>query len=295
MSTQPMTHEQAIDLAALYVLGALEAADMASVREHLATCPESHAEFEELGGVVPYLLEMPDLELVEPPGCPARPDHGGRGRAISRPARRRRTCCAADPAPAGPPIAFPSAPQSARPAPVLGRAGSAGRCGSRRSSRSSSLAAGTSSSQNELNARADSIRPSPTVISAAAEPGSKTVVLAPGENSQAERASRRCDRTARSCSRCAACRPRRASEVYETWVIVPDAAPLAVGGFTVDANGVATFTTRAADAPPGATIAVTREPKAGNTAPEGPVVSAGVAVGSDDLTRRAAQPERRLQ
>ena len=29
----------------------------------------------------------------------------------------------------------------------------------------------------------------------------------------------------------------------------------------------------------GATIAVTREPKAGNTAPEGPVVSAGVAVG----------------
>ena len=36
---QPLTHEQALDLAPLYVLGALEEAEMASVREHLATCP----------------------------------------------------------------------------------------------------------------------------------------------------------------------------------------------------------------------------------------------------------------
>jgi hypothetical protein len=63
----PMSHEEAIDLAPLYVLGALEDAEMAAVREHLATCPESHAEFEELGGVVPYLLEDPGTELVEPP------------------------------------------------------------------------------------------------------------------------------------------------------------------------------------------------------------------------------------
>ena len=42
---------------------------MASVREHLATCPESHAEFDELGGVVPYLLDDPSLELVEPPAA----------------------------------------------------------------------------------------------------------------------------------------------------------------------------------------------------------------------------------
>ncbi len=61
-----MTHEQAIDLAPAYVLGALEAADMAAVREHLATCPESHLEFETLGSVVPYLLESSDIELVEP-------------------------------------------------------------------------------------------------------------------------------------------------------------------------------------------------------------------------------------
>ncbi len=132
--------------------------------------------------------------------------------------------------------------------------------------------------QNDLNGARRFDQAVATVISAAAEPGSKSVVLAPGENSQA--------------SGIAAVRPdgsvvlamrglpaTSGSEVYETWVILPESAPVAVGGFTVDANGVATFTTRPADAPPGATIAVTREPKAGNTAPEGPVVSAGVAVG----------------
>src|SRR5687767_13237880 len=67
MSLQPMAHEQAIDVAPAYVLGALEAAEMAAVREHLATCPESHLEFEALGGVVPYLLESPGIEPVEPP------------------------------------------------------------------------------------------------------------------------------------------------------------------------------------------------------------------------------------
>ncbi|MFL5751561.1 MAG: zf-HC2 domain-containing protein, partial [Chloroflexota bacterium] len=63
----PLTHAQAIELAPMYVLDALEPADAAAVREHLTTCPESHAEFEQLGGVVPYLLDDPFLELVEPP------------------------------------------------------------------------------------------------------------------------------------------------------------------------------------------------------------------------------------
>src|SRR5258705_276995 len=39
----------------------------AAVREHLATCTQPHTEFAELGGVVPYLIESADLELVEPP------------------------------------------------------------------------------------------------------------------------------------------------------------------------------------------------------------------------------------
>ena len=53
------------DLASGYVLGALDAADMAAVREHLSTCPNSHPELREMGGVLPYLGGS--LAPVEPP------------------------------------------------------------------------------------------------------------------------------------------------------------------------------------------------------------------------------------
>ena len=55
------------DLAPLYVLDALEPAEAASVRDHLATCPDGHAEMGELGGLVPYLAES--LEPLEPPAA----------------------------------------------------------------------------------------------------------------------------------------------------------------------------------------------------------------------------------
>ena len=53
------------DLAAGFVLGALDPATMHDVRDHLATCPEPHPEMAELGGVVPYLAES--VEPAEPP------------------------------------------------------------------------------------------------------------------------------------------------------------------------------------------------------------------------------------
>jgi hypothetical protein len=43
------------ELAPGFVLGALDRAEMAAVREHLRTCPRPHPEIAELGGVVPYL------------------------------------------------------------------------------------------------------------------------------------------------------------------------------------------------------------------------------------------------
>jgi anti-sigma-K factor RskA len=55
----------ATERAPLFVLGALDATETAEVREHLASCPEAHPEFLELGGVVPYLAELP--EQVTPP------------------------------------------------------------------------------------------------------------------------------------------------------------------------------------------------------------------------------------
>jgi anti-sigma-K factor RskA len=68
------------------------------------------------------------------------------------------------------------------------------------------------------------------------------------------------------------------SQVYEAWVIVGKAAPIAVGGFTVDSSGTASFTTGPATTPAGAVIALTLEPNEGNTAPKGPIIAAGQAV-----------------
>ena len=60
-----LTCDEVRDLAASYVLGALTDQEMDAVREHLADCPETHAEFAELGSVVPALDAA--VPLMEPP------------------------------------------------------------------------------------------------------------------------------------------------------------------------------------------------------------------------------------
>jgi hypothetical protein len=57
--------ERVRELAPGFVLGALDAADMAAVHEHLIGCRDPHPELRELGGVLPYLATL--LEPVEPP------------------------------------------------------------------------------------------------------------------------------------------------------------------------------------------------------------------------------------
>jgi anti-sigma-K factor RskA len=278
MNDSSMTCDRARDLAAGYVIGALEPTEEAAVREHLQTCPEPHDEFAELGGVVPYLAES-DLELIEPPAglrdrimAAAAADLAARGRPS--PAAER----TARPAPqtAVAPIAFPSVEE--REARARARTGRIGWVARIAAVLAIVVVGGWNLLlQNELNAARRFDQAVATVIGAAAAPGSKTVILAPAEDSKASGiAAVRADGSVVLAMRDLPA--TSGSEVYETWVIVPDTAPVAVGGFTVDANGTATFTTKPANAPPGSTIAVTREPKAGNTAPAGPVVSAGVAV-----------------
>lgn len=280
MNESTMSCDQARDLAAGYVIGALEAAEEAAVREHLRTCPETHAEFAELGGVVPYLAEAV-LELVEPPAAlrdrimaAAAADLAARSGGPSQAdAARSQLEPATHPAA---PIAFPSAAErDVRARSRTGRLGWAMRIAAVVAI--VVLGGWNLLLQNQLNAARGFDQAVATVISAAAEPGSKTVILAPGDDSRASGiAAVRPDGSVVLAMRDLP--PTSGSQVYETWVILPGAAPLAVGSFTVDANGTATFTTRPADAPAGARIAVTREPRAGNTAPEGPLVSAGTAV-----------------
>jgi anti-sigma factor RsiW len=269
VNPQPMTHEQAIDLAPAYVLGALEAAEMVAVREHLATCPESHAEFETLGGVVPYLLESPDIELVEPPA--ALGDRIMAAAAADLAARTEKPT--AQPAIA-PTVPFPpAAEREARARSRTDRLGWAMRIAAVVAI--VALAGWNVLLQSDLGAARRFDQAVNAVITAAAESGSQTVVLTPTENNQA--------------SGIAAIRPdgsvvlamknlpaTKGTEVYETWVIVGSAAPVPVGDFRVDANGIAAATTRPTQAPPGAVIAVSREPSPGSTAPVGPIVSTGV-------------------
>jgi anti-sigma-K factor RskA len=61
-----LTHEEAIELAGLYVLDALDPDERAAVDAHLASCSEGHPEFDEVGGVVPALATT-----VEPADAPA--------------------------------------------------------------------------------------------------------------------------------------------------------------------------------------------------------------------------------
>lgn len=270
-----MTHEQANDLAAAYVLGALEDADMAAVREHLATCPESHAEFEQLGSVVPYLLESPDIELVEPAAslrdrilAAAAADLETR---VGEPAAENRVAPTVEPT-----TAFPSAAERATRAQArTGRLGWAMRIAAVIAI--VALAGWNLLLQNDLTSARRFDDAVSRVISAASQPGSQTVVLTPTENNQANGiAAIRPDGSVVLAMRNLPA--TQGTEVYETWVIVGDAAPVPVGDFIVDANGVAATTTRPTQAPPGAIIAVSREPQPGSIAPVGPIVSTGVGL-----------------
>ena len=108
-----LTHEEAVELAAPFVLNALEPDEEEAVREHLRACPLPHEEFAELGSVVPALAET--VEPVEPPAAlkgrilAAAADDLRRAR---RPGARRRRL-AAPPAPE--PIQIDS---RRRPSPV---------------------------------------------------------------------------------------------------------------------------------------------------------------------------------
>jgi hypothetical protein len=57
--------DRVLDLAPGFVLGALDAQEMADVRAHLAACAKPHPELREMGGVLSYLGGS--LDPVEPP------------------------------------------------------------------------------------------------------------------------------------------------------------------------------------------------------------------------------------
>ena len=67
------------------------------------------------------------------------------------------------------------------------------------------------------------------------------------------------------------------AQVYEAWVIGSDGVPVALGGFQVDAAGIASFSASGVPAQDGIVLALTLEPGPGATAPSSPPVSLGTA------------------
>ena len=60
-----LSHAEALELAGLYALDALDADERAAVDAHLESCELDHAEFAEVGGVAPALIS-----LIEPVDAP---------------------------------------------------------------------------------------------------------------------------------------------------------------------------------------------------------------------------------
>ena len=272
-----LTHDEALDLAASFVLGALDDDEMAVVRAHLASCPEPHTDFEELAGVMPVFHAA--VQPVEPP--PALKDRIMAAAAADLEARRREAAQAApaEPAPATPELAAPPAPPAVRPtAPVLVP----------RQPRWSwalaiaavlaivALGGWNLSLQSQLSEAQAYQRQVATVLDAAAQPGALAAIM---KGRTADDPSGLAVVTPDGGMRIAMrdLAPTTGREVYEAWAILPDAAPIPLGGFQVGSNGVGYLEADGLPTQSGVVLALTREPGPGATAPTSDPVSVGTA------------------
>ena len=273
------------DLAPAFVLGALEAAELDAVRRHLAECPEPHPEMAELGAVVPVLFEQVD---------PVAPPEGLKARILA--------AAAAEGAPASAttavrpaavePIRPDTAPASARPTlpaeprrPVVVERqgwGSAFRrpiwAAVSAAALVAAIALGAWNLQlrNEisgLTAYRDGVV---AVLDEAAEPGAQLAVLTSPEGAgPAGLAAVAADGSVALVMRDLA--PTTGTQVYETWLIAGDAAPVPIGGFIVDASGTASFIASHTALGDGVTVALTLEPARGAATPTLPIIAVGTA------------------
>ena len=279
------------DLAGAFVLGALEPADEAAVRAHLATCADPHAEIAEAGSVLPVL----DASLPELEPSPALKGRIMAAAAADLEARRADTAAAATPIPT--PAAPPAAPPPAASTPVSASATptafpSAEERATRQRARTSPLAWAMRIAavlvigglvgwnlllQGQLNAAKTYEQNVATVLDIASQPGALTAVLAPAA-SGGPRGIAALGPNGDMAMAVRDLAPTTGSQVYEAWAIGADGVPVPLGGATVGSAGTAFYTGGGLTAAPGAVLALTREPGPGATAPSSTPVSSGVVV-----------------
>lgn len=268
-----LTCDDVRELAAGFVLGALEPDEAEAVRDHLSGCAQPHPEFAELGGVVPYLTDT--LEPIAPsaalkhrilgavrddatPAAASDPAHGA-GRPVAGPAveaspasidvarTRRRS-----------PVAWIAAVAAVLVIVGLGAwnlqlRASAGPDEAYRSAVDRALAVATSPGGQ-------------AAILAPAVPGGPAGLAGVGADGSITVAMHGLDATS-------------GSAVYEAWLIGSDQQPVPIGSFTVGSTGQGTLEDARGPVEPGVVIALTLEPRTGMTSPTMPIVASGRAGG----------------
>lgn len=289
--TRPeLSCDEVRDLAASFVLGALEADEADAVRAHVGSCADPHSEMAELGGVLPVLVET--VPLVEPPV--ALKDRIMAAAAADLEARRRVAApkdvavpevAAAAPVAAAPavsaapgtaPRAFPSATE--REARAARRTASVGMWALRIAAVLAIAVLGGWNLllQGQLEQARTYEQNVAAVLDAAGQPGALTAILTgEGGDAPAGLAAVGSDGVVRLAMRDLA--PTQGEQVYTAWVIGSDGRPAAIGDFRVGASGTAFFEDGGVAPQDGIVLAVTLEPGPGATAPSSAPVSLGTA------------------
>lgn len=284
-----LTCDEVRDMAGAFVLGALEAADAASVRAHLATCREAHDEIAQLGSVVPAFVEI--VPLVEPPADlkrrimaaaaadAAATPRGGAAHGESSGLRAgvpldgaRVTGAPAAVSQAAPPVPFPSSRVGPRRVPTT--------TGTWALRIAAVLAIATLGGwnlvlQNQLTEAQQHDRNLAAILDAAAQPGSLTAVLAGDDGAGSGLAA--VDAAGHLTIAVRDLAPTTGSAVYEAWVIGGDGIPVPLGSFQVGPTGVAYFESSGLPTAEGIVLALTLEAGPGATSPTLPIISKGVA------------------
>jgi hypothetical protein len=270
--TRPeLTCDEVRDLAASFVLDALDADEADAVRAHVASCADPHAEMAELGSVLTVLAES--VPVVEPPA--GLKDRIMAAAAADLEANPRQ---AARPADAIEPHAFPTATE--REARASRRSASAGTWALRIAA---VLAIGLLGAwnlllQGQLAESRTYEQNVAAVLDTAGQPGALTAILTGEGGGPAGLAAVGSDGVVRLAMRDLA--PTTGDQVYTTWVIGAGPEPVRVGDFRVDASGTAYFEGTGPATQEGIVLALTLEPAPGATAPSSTPVSLGTATGS---------------
>jgi len=265
-----LTCEDVRDLAAAFVLGALDADETDAVRVHLSSCDDAHAEIAELASALPVLAaSVADVQ----------PLTGLKSRILAAAAAdleaRGRPAVTSAPRPA--PIVFPTAAQREARTAARGR-GSIGSWALRIAAvlAIAFLGGWNLLLQGQLDQSRTYQQHVAAVLDAAGQTGALTAVLtAEGGTGPAGLAAVAADGAITLAMHDLT--PTAGDQVYELWVIGDDGKPMPLGGFQVGQAGTAYFQKVGPPADAGIVLALTLEPAPGATTPTLPIVSLGTA------------------